>query len=112
MALYSVWDWDRNAWAVYRDGRRVSVGDDPTPPRPIDVSPLGADPDTQLKVLPNDARFVGYDLMCRGEARVRPQGVLSGLGLSLPETDDLKKYVGGAVVGAAILFAWQKWGRR
>jgi hypothetical protein len=108
MALYSVWDWDRNTWAVYRDARPVSVGDDPTPPRPASVGPLGADPDTQMKPLPSDARFVGYDHMCRGEVRVKSSGPLSGLGIDMPDTDDLKKYLAGAALGALGVWFWRR----
>jgi hypothetical protein len=108
MALYSVWDWDRNAWAVYRDARPVSVGDDPKPPRPANVSQLGADPDTQMNPLPSDARFVGYDHLCRGEVRRRGDGPLSGLGLSMPSGDDLTKYLIGGAIGAAIAWYWRR----
>ena len=114
MALYSVWDWDRNARAVYRDSRTVSVGDDPKPPKPARVSAIGADPDTQLNPLPPGARFVGFDHMCRGEARVRPDGMLtsalSGLGFEMPSEDDFKKYAAGAALGALAIWYWK--GRR
>lgn len=110
MALYSVWDWDRNSWAIYRDHRPVSVGDDPTPPKPVNVGPLGADPDTQLKPLPSDARFVGHDHVCRGEVRVR-SGALSSLGLSMPDSADLPKYAVGFVVGVAAVAAWRRFVR-
>jgi hypothetical protein len=110
MALYSVWDFDRNSWAVYRDGKTVSVGDDPTPPRPRNISPLGADPDTQVNSLPAGANFVGYDHMCRGEVRRRGDGPLSGLGIDMPSNDDLKKYVIGGVLGALVVKWWT--GRR
>lgn len=106
MALYSVWDWDRNAWAVYRDSRPASVGDDPTPPRPSVTSQLGADPDTQMNPLPSDARFVGYDHMCRGEVRVR-SNPLAGLGIDMPSNDDLKKYAIGAVIGIIAFRYWR-----
>lgn len=108
MALYSVWDWDKNSWAIYRDSLPVSVGDDPKPPRPQRVSRLGADPDTQTKPLPSGARFVGYDHMCRGEVRTRPTGALSGLGIDTPDSDDLKKYLFGGLVGAAVAWYWKR----
>ena len=44
MALFSVWDWDKNAWAIYRNNDTVSVGDDPKAPKPSGTSALGADP--------------------------------------------------------------------
>jgi len=106
MALYSVWDWDHNAWAVYRDSRPVSVGDDPVPPRPTDVNFLGADPDTQCNPLPPSARFVGYDTMCRGEVRRRVAG--SGLGLDLPAAADMQKYLIGAAIGVGLYWLWSQ----
>lgn len=112
MALYSVWDFDRNSWAVYRDDRTVSVGDDPKSPRPRPVSPIGADPDTQMNPLPSDAKFVGYDHMCRGEVRVRGSGPLSGLGIDMPSNDDLQKYAIGAVVGIVAVYGWNRYTRR
>lgn len=78
MALYSVWDWDRNVWRVYATKTPVSVGDDPVPPRPMGISPIGADPDLDVKPLPGGARFIGYDPTCRGEVRRDPSG--SGMG--------------------------------
>ena len=107
MALYSVWDWDRNAWAIYRNAQPVSVGDDPKPPKPLKISPLGADPDTQSNPLPSDAQFVGYDHMCRGEVRVQG-GSLAALGIDMPSNDDLKKYVIGGLVGAAVILYWRR----
>jgi hypothetical protein len=82
VALYSVWDWNKNAWAVYQTPTSVSVGDDPTPPRPSASSPIGVDPDTAVNELPGMAKFVGYDHLCRGEVRRLPGG--SGVG----QTDD------------------------
>lgn len=108
MALYSVWDWDRNSWAIYRDARPVSVGDDPKPPRPTNVSPIGADPDTQVNLVPSDARFIGYDHMCRGEVRRRGNSALSGLGIDMPSSDDLQKYALGALIGASAAYAWYR----
>jgi hypothetical protein len=70
MALYSVWDWDRNAWAIYRTRTPVSVGDDPLPHRGRDTS-LGADPDTGVKPLPLGAKLIGHDHVARGEVRRR-----------------------------------------
>ena len=107
MALYSVWDWDHNAWAVYRTPQTVSVGDDPTPARPARVSALGADPDTQMKPLPQDARFIGYDHMCRGEVRVAG-GSPASLGIDMPSNDDMKKYLIGGAIGAAVAWWWRR----
>jgi len=69
MAFYSTWDWNRNAWRVYRTPETVSVGDDPKPPRPSPLNILGADPDTQVRPLPAGATFIGYDHIARGEIR-------------------------------------------
>jgi len=71
MALYSVWDWDRNAWAIYRTRTPVSVGDDPLPHRSAGSSPIGASPDVDVKPLPSNAKLVGYDHLVRGEVRRR-----------------------------------------
>lgn len=69
MAFYSVWDWDRNAWAIYATQRPASVGDDPIPPRPRSTNPIGCDPDTDVKALPAGAKLIGYAHMPRGEVR-------------------------------------------
>jgi len=74
MALYSVWDWNRNAYRVYATSTPVSVGDDPKPPKPVVNSPIGASPDTDIKALPAGAKFLGYDAMARGEIRRAPNG--------------------------------------
>ncbi len=107
MALFSVWDWDRNLWAIYQNAQTVSVGDDPRPPRPMNISPLGADPDTQVNPLPPDARFVGFDHTCRGEVR-RKSDALSSLGIVMPETGDLKKYAIGALFGAVAAWYYRR----
>lgn len=108
MALFSVWNWDRNAWAVYQNGQTVSVGDDPKPPRPSNVSPLGACPDTQVNPLPPDARFVGFDHACRGEVRRLGDSVGDALGLVVPESGDLKKYALGGLAGALLVWCWRR----
>lgn len=72
MALYSVWDWNRNAYRVYTTPTHVSVGDDPTPPKPSGIGPIGANPDSDVKPLPPGATFVGHDLFARGEIRRMP----------------------------------------
>ena len=80
MALYSVWNWDRNAYEVYADERSVSVGDDPIPPNPGPVHILGATPDRHVKVLPHGARPLGMSHLARGEIVRRRAGLFSGLG--------------------------------
>jgi len=72
MALYSVWDWNRNSYRVYTTPTPVSVGDDPVPPNPSGTSPIGANPDTDVKPLPPGAKFIGYDHLARGEIRRLP----------------------------------------
>lgn len=72
MAFYSVWDWNRNAWSIYATDRPASVGDDPIPPRPSVLSPIGADPDSDVKSLPAGARHVGFSHLARGEVRRLP----------------------------------------
>jgi hypothetical protein len=56
--------------------------------------------------LPGDARFVGYDHMCRGEVRRRGDSPLSGLGIDMPSNDDLKKYLIGGALGALVVRYW------
>lgn len=110
MALYSVWDWDRNAYAVYRTPQRVSVGDDPIPPRPSGISVLGASPDDDVKPLPVGAKLVGYDHFARGEIR-RRGGALASMGAATDSsaTRTLLAFVSGAIVAAGGLFwIWRK----
>lgn len=75
MALYSVWDWNRNAYRVYSTRKPVSVGDDPIPPRPSGLTSLGADPDHDIKPLPSGVKFLGYSHLARGEVRRMPDGL-------------------------------------
>lgn len=75
MALYSVWDWNRNNYRVYTTPTHVSVGDDPVPPKPLDISPIGANPDSDIKPLPPGAKFIGHDHFARGEIRRLPAGL-------------------------------------
>ena len=102
VALYSIWNWDRNIWSIYSTPETVSVGDDPKAPKPSGVHVLGADPDTQVKTLPMGAKLIGHDHVARGE--VRRLSVLPGLG------DDSSgagvgwgKYVVGFVLGAVVM---------
>jgi hypothetical protein len=106
MALYSVWDWDRNSWKVYQTRTPVSVGDDALPPKPHGTSVLGADPDTHVKPLPGGAKFHGYSHVARGEIR-RSDGILGASG------DDGGKpsrpwLMFGLGAVAATLFWWAK----
>lgn len=103
MALYSVWDWDKNVYAIYQDGTPVSVGDDPKPPKPTNVGAIGADPDTQIKTLPSGAKFMGYDQMARGE--IRRVGGLP-LGLDEPADSNFVKYAIGAAIGGGLVWWW------
>ena len=75
MALYSVWDWNRNAWALYRTKAPVSVGDDPIPPRNSSTV-LGACPDDDIKPLPSGAKLIGYSHVARGEVRRKPRSLM------------------------------------
>lgn len=75
MALYSVWDWDRNNYRIFTTPTPVSVGDDPVPPKPTGISPIGANPDTDIKPLPAGAKFIGHDNLARGEIRRMPGGL-------------------------------------
>jgi hypothetical protein len=101
VALFSVWDWDKNAWAVYRNGDNVSVGDDPKPPKPTGTHAIGADPDAHVKPLPADAKFSGFSHVARGE--VRRQASLP-LGLDEPGESPALKYAAGAAAGS--LLTW------
>jgi len=102
MALYSVWDWNRNVYRVYADRRPVSVGDDPDPPRPGRVHILGAVPDEHVKRLPKGARFVSYSHAPRGEIVRHPAvsgKAMGGLGAL---ADRHSGIVEGALVGAGV----------
>lgn len=110
MALYSVWDWDRNSYRVYTTPTHVSVGDDPVPPKPLGVGPIGANPDTDVKPLPSGAKFIGYDHFARGEIRRASSNLLdlgddAGTGGSL-WTQPLVMFVAGA---AAVVVFYQVW---
>ena len=109
MALYSTWDWNRNAWRVYATRRPVSVGDDPVPPRPRNTSTLGADPDTHVKPLPGGTRFMGYSHVARGEVR-RQTGALGIVGDDAGRSGVSGLAMFGLGVAAASAFFW--WRRR
>jgi hypothetical protein len=109
MALYSVWDWDRNAYRIFQTPMPVSVGDDPISPKPSGIGGLGADPDTQINVIPSDAKFMGYSHMARGEIR----RVSGGLGdTTAPEETPLWKkpivmFAAGATVAWVAIKVWR-----
>jgi len=112
MALYSVWDWNRNAYRVYATNTPVSVGDDPKPPKPLDIGPIGADPDTDVNVLPANAKFVGYDHLARGEIR-RPAVLDRAVsGDDAPEPSIWSNPTVMFVAGVAITVAYFKWSKR
>ena len=67
MALYSVWDWNKNLYRVYSNATPVSVGVDPQPPRPSGVHLLGAVPYDHAKVLPAGTKALGLSHVPRGE---------------------------------------------
>ena len=108
MALYSTWDWDRNSYRVYASRRPASVGDDPVPPRPSNLSALGADPDSDVKALPSGVRFMGYSHIPRGEIRREP----GGLGDSGDDAGSAPSrwpmVVLGAVAGAGVMHWWMR----
>jgi hypothetical protein len=106
MAFFSTWDWNKNAWRIYRTPETVSVGDDPTPPRPTGLNVLGADPDAGVRPLPANAAFVGYDHMARGEIR-RAAGV-GGLGDASSDSS-LMRDAGLILLGAAGAMVFAKY---
>ncbi len=82
MALYSVWDWNRNAYRVYATREPVSVGVDPTPPEVTNIHTLGAIPYVHCKVLPDGAKFIGISHVARGEIVRDKKSVAELLGIS------------------------------
>lgn len=110
MALYSVWDWDRNSWRVYSTKTPVSVGDDPVPHNG-QVTKLGADPDTNVKALPRNAKFLRYDTVPRGEVRRERRSLLDvgdDAGSGNQNTSTWWWLAGGVAVGWAL----SSWARR
>ena len=81
MALYSVWDWNKNLYRVYADQRPVSVGVDPDPPKPRNLHILGAVPFEGCKLLPPGTRLMGLSHVPRGEIVRDAQGFKEHLGL-------------------------------
>lgn len=112
MALYSVWDWNRNSWRVYSTPTPVSVGDDARPPRPSNASPIGADPDTHAKPLPSNARFHGYSHVARGEVRRSSKGMGDVGDDAGRETSVLRQPWLMFGLGAAVASAYWWWRRR
>lgn len=108
MALYSVWDWNRNSYRVYETSRPASVGDDPKPPRPRGRSVLGANPDTDVKPLPGGARFVEYSHVPRGEIRRQPRGLGDTGDDAGANGSDWMMFALGAGAGAAALWWWRR----
>jgi hypothetical protein len=99
MALYSVWDWNKNLYRVYADQRPVSVGVDPHPPRPSNVNILGAVPYDDCKTLPAGARSMGLSHVPRGEI-VRQTGSVQEL-LGLGDNDGGRSLFGTVAIAAA-----------
>jgi len=114
MALYSVWDWNRNSYRIYTTPTPVSVGDDPVPPKPTGISPIGANPDTDIKPLPTGAKFIGYEHFPRGEIRRVPTG-LADLGDDAGVNTAWWRHPAvmfAAGAGAVIAYGWWKRRRR
>ncbi len=99
MALYSVWDWNKNLYKVYADQRPVSVGVDPQPPRPTNVHLLGAVPYDACKLLPPGTRFMGLSHVPRGEI-VREAGNVREL-MGLGDSDGGPSLFGTIAIAAA-----------
>lgn len=81
MALYSVWDWNKNLYRVHSNATPISVGVDPKPPRPAAPHQLGAVPYEHAKVLPAGTRFMGLSHVPRGEIVREAASVKELLGL-------------------------------
>lgn len=110
MALYSVWDWDRNAWQVYQTSKPASVGDDPVSHQPK-TFPLGADPDSGVKPLPRGAKFVRYDHLARGEVRRKPHSLTDvgdDAGSGSGRTTSAWWWLAGGVGLGWILSSWMR----
>lgn len=99
MALFSVWDWNKNLYRVYADSAPVSVGVDPQPPRPRSVPLLGAIPYEHAKVLPPATRFMGLSHVPRGEVVREAASVRELLGLG---GESGSRTLWGTVVVAAV----------
>jgi len=103
MALYSVWDWNKNLYRTYVNATPVSVGVDPQPPRPNSVHLLGAVPYEHAKVLPSGVRFMGLSHVPRGEI-VRDAASVKEL-LGLGDESGGRSALGTAAIAAAGIVA-------
>lgn len=112
MALYSVWDWNKNLYKVYGDARPVSVGVDPDPPRPSNVHILGAVPFDAAKTLPANVKFMGLSHVPRGEIvrDVRTTVELMGLGSDAGGAKPVA-VAGVALVSGLIGYLIARWSR-
>lgn len=99
MALYSVWDWNKNLYRVYSNTTPVSVGVDPQPPRPSGMHFLGAVPYEHAKVLPSAVNLMGLSHVPRGEIVREAASVKELLGLG--EDADGKSFTSTLLVAAA-----------
>jgi hypothetical protein len=81
MALYSIWDWNKNLYRVHSNTTPVSVGVDPSPPRPGALHLIGAIPYEHAKTLPAGTRFMGLSHVPRGEVVRDATSVKDLLGL-------------------------------
>lgn len=114
MAKYSAWDWNINKFRVYESVKPVSIGDDPAPPRPRNLSILGAVPDKDVKLLPPAAKSVGTSPVAIGEIVRDPRlntakdaaAAKSGGGDGLGAWGDTAMaFVPTLIIGAAIVAA-------
>lgn len=112
MALYSVWDWNKNLYRVYADQRPVSVGVDPEPPRPTNVNILGAVPYDAAKTLPVGVKFMGLSHVPRGEIVRDARSTLEMMGLGNDAGGTSTKLVAGVAI-AGVLFGYMvaRWNR-
>jgi hypothetical protein len=103
MALYSVWDWNKNLYRVYADQRPVSVGVDPEPPRPGNVHILGAIPYDAAKTLPVGVKFMGLSHVPRGEIVRDVRSPLEMMGLGGDSGGASTKMVAGVAIASAVI---------
>ena len=103
MALYSVWDWNKNLYRVYADQRPVSVGIDPEPPRPGNVNILGAVPYEACKLLPNGVKGMGLSHVPRGEIVRDERGPLQAVGLGSDASGSSPRLLVGVAIASAVV---------
>lgn len=112
MALYSVWDWNKNLYKVYADQRPVSVGVDPEAPRPSNLHILGAIPYDAAKTLPANVRFMGLSHVPRGEILRDTRSTVELMGLGSDATGTKPGIIAGvAVVGVLVGYLIARWSR-